>query len=300
MDVLAQYSSDSDAESGDEQQKISENTLQDQDNSQEPAPPEEPLVEPRPPRRQSDMYDDDDEPEEGEAQADEEDREDDELDSLLLQAGMEMEANNRLLLVNQSGASTPGGAGYTPRSSAWQEEALLGEQDEQQRRIPIEVPPSPPGQCDPELQARFNEYFRRKELGMDMHAQIKRRRDFKNPSLYEWLVDKFGIDEKGTNFPATVYDPNNFLSEDFYDKLGDHQAALEAKRKQQHNYQSVVNEQAQSSATGSGGKRPTSLPASKEVPSTTTTVGSRKQPAPHAAAGRRTRFEIIKTRKQQL
>jgi hypothetical protein len=49
---------------------------------------------------------------------------------------------------------------------------------------------------------------------------IKNRRDFKNPSLYERLVGMFGIDEKGTNFPTSVFDPDAFLPSDFYDSLG--------------------------------------------------------------------------------
>lgn len=53
-----------------------------------------------------------------------------------------------------------------------------------------------------------------------MNAVIKQRKDYKNPSLYEALRDTYEIDEKGTNFPANVYDPNGFRPDDFYDALG--------------------------------------------------------------------------------
>jgi len=53
-----------------------------------------------------------------------------------------------------------------------------------------------------------------------MNAMIKGRRDFNNPSLYETLVDTFGIDEKGTNFSSEVFDPRAFRPEDFYTALG--------------------------------------------------------------------------------
>jgi len=49
---------------------------------------------------------------------------------------------------------------------------------------------------------------------------IKERRDFRNPSLYENLVDSFCIDEKGTNFTSEVFDPKAFQPEDFYTALG--------------------------------------------------------------------------------
>jgi hypothetical protein len=43
---------------------------------------------------------------------------------------------------------------------------------------------------------------------------IKSRRDFKNPCLYERLVAMFGIDEKSTNFPPSVFDPDDYMQTD--------------------------------------------------------------------------------------
>nr|CAD2175874.1 unnamed protein product [Meloidogyne enterolobii] len=78
---------------------------------------------------------------------------------------------------------------------------------------------------------KFAGFFERKEHGLNMNAMIKGRRDFNNPSLYETLVDTFGIDEKGTNFSSEVFDPRAFRPEDFYTALGDHQTTQELKRK---------------------------------------------------------------------
>ncbi|KAF7635076.1 hypothetical protein Mgra_00005518 [Meloidogyne graminicola] len=140
-----------------------------------------------------------------------------------------------------TGASTPGGAaGYTPRAIPAEEEAALLAADEEQftdqqlAANGVQLPPSPTGECSPTLMRKFAGFFERKERGLDMNALIKKRRDFNNPSLYETLVDTFGIDEKGTNFSQNVFDPKAFKSEDFYTELGEHQASQELKRKRHH------------------------------------------------------------------
>uniref|UniRef100_A0A914L792 Uncharacterized protein n=1 Tax=Meloidogyne incognita TaxID=6306 RepID=A0A914L792_MELIC len=83
----------------------------------------------------------------------------------------------------------------------------------------VRVPPSPTGECSPTLLCKFTRFFERKEDGLDINTMIKERRDFRNPSLYENLVDSFCIDEKGTNFTSEVFDPKAFQPEDFYTAL---------------------------------------------------------------------------------
>lgn len=54
-----------------------------------------------------------------------------------------------------TGASTPGGAGYTPRANRLEEGEVEEEMmvDEQQvHGLPVQLPPSPTGQCSPTLQ----------------------------------------------------------------------------------------------------------------------------------------------------
>ncbi|KAL3102694.1 hypothetical protein niasHT_000091 [Heterodera trifolii] len=84
-------------------------------------------------------------------------------------------------------------------------------------------------------QQRFVAFFEKKERSVDMHTSIKRRKDYINPALYQALRNAYGIDEKGTCFACSVYDPNSFAADDFYDALGfqsdpqlDHQTVREA------------------------------------------------------------------------
>lgn len=162
------------------------------------------LVEPRPPRRPSDVYDEEETPEGFREKI--EDNED-----IAVDAVMEFGSGN-----------TPNVDETTPMSST-------GSVDDDNlpmtyaTTLPNELPPSPPGVCDSALEKKFEEFFEKKSGGQDIIKSIKRRKDFKNPAIYEYLVEKYQIDEKGSNFDIAIYDPN-FSASDYYDSLGEYQA----------------------------------------------------------------------------
>ncbi|KAL3081747.1 hypothetical protein niasHS_011832 [Heterodera schachtii] len=221
-----------------------------------------PLEEPRPPRRQSDMFDEDDDEADvfgsERRRNDEDDEEEEELD-LLLEKGAKFSDSAMLDVGGSSGGggSTPG-PGYTPRSVCSADEPMDEDMAAESSADAIQhrdLPPSPRGECDPELAQRFVAFFEKKERGVDMHASIKRRKDYINPALYEALRNAYGIDEKGTCFARAVYDPNAFAADDFYDALGDHQAVLEQRRKKM-----VQQQQQQEQHQHSSSKRPASFP----------------------------------------
>ena len=55
--------------------------------------------------------------------------------------------------------------------------------------------------------------------GYDLTAMIERRKDFRNPSIYEKLIAYCGIDELGTNYPPELYNPHKWGPEAYYDEL---------------------------------------------------------------------------------
>ena len=64
------------------------------------------------------------------------------------------------------------------------------------------LPPEPPGKCPSDLQdkiSRLHEKMLRE--GIDMNFSIQQRKQFRNPSLYEKLIDHLDIEELGTNYP---------------------------------------------------------------------------------------------------
>ncbi|CAG2234319.1 SAP30-binding protein-like [Mytilus galloprovincialis] len=97
----------------------------------------------------------------------------------------------------------------------------------------IEIPPAPPGKCPAKLQDKISGLFEKMRKGLDMNDKIQRRKDFRNPSIYEKLIEFIGIDEKGSNYPAEVFDPHAWGKESFYDQLDKAQKVEMEKREKE-------------------------------------------------------------------
>jgi len=83
------------------------------------------------------------------------------------------------------------------------------------------LPPEPPGRCSKELQDKIARLHEKMEKdGMDMNSLIQKRKDFRNPSIYEKLLQYCNINELGTNYPPHLYDPLRWGKESFYEELG--------------------------------------------------------------------------------
>ncbi len=92
----------------------------------------------------------------------------------------------------------------------------------------VKLPPKVPEgvKCDPALQERINRLYKRKmETGFDMNAIIQNKKAFRNPSIYEKLIQFCDIDETGTNLPKDLYDGHLFGKESHYDELAKVQTA---------------------------------------------------------------------------
>ncbi|KRY84672.1 SAP30-binding protein, partial [Trichinella pseudospiralis] len=89
------------------------------------------------------------------------------------------------------------------------------------------LPPLTQKKCPSALKETFDELFRQKEEeNFDFNSTVQKRTDFRNPSIYEKLVDHFGLDEKGSNFPLEFFDPHGFDKKDFYDQISAAQKLL--------------------------------------------------------------------------
>jgi len=88
----------------------------------------------------------------------------------------------------------------------------------------VELPPEPVGKCSMKLQDKvntlYNKYVRN---GQDMNKLIQRWKKFRNPSIYDKLVEYIGIDEKGTNYPPELYNPSIWGPESKYEYLAKQQ-----------------------------------------------------------------------------
>ena len=79
--------------------------------------------------------------------------------------------------------------------------------------------PSPPrGKCSNSLQRKIEELLIKKQRnGLNLNRSVQRRKDFRNPSIYEKLVSFVKIDELGSNF--TTFNPAGWGPESYYEKL---------------------------------------------------------------------------------
>lgn len=80
--------------------------------------------------------------------------------------------------------------------------------------------PEPKGTCDPRLQEKITKMMTKmKETDCDWNSVIQNKKSFRNPSIYEKLIEFCGINEFGTNYQPDVYDPNKWGNGSFYDEL---------------------------------------------------------------------------------
>ncbi|XP_076068216.1 uncharacterized protein LOC143040721 isoform X2 [Oratosquilla oratoria] len=97
--------------------------------------------------------------------------------------------------------------------------------EEEKTRTPqdlhgIKLPPAPPGKCPQHLQDRIQRLVNEVRHGnKDYNAMIQRKKEFRNPSIYEKLIDLLQLDEMGTNYPLDMFDPHCWGKESYYEEL---------------------------------------------------------------------------------
>ncbi|KAG7491742.1 hypothetical protein MATL_G00006660 [Megalops atlanticus] len=84
----------------------------------------------------------------------------------------------------------------------------------------IRIPPEPPGRCSNHLQEKIQKLYERKLHGdFDTNSHIQKKKEFRNPSIYEKLIQYCGIDELGTNYPKDMFDPHGWSEDSYYEAL---------------------------------------------------------------------------------
>lgn len=108
------------------------------------------------------------------------------------------------------------------------------EKDEKKNRYAeygFSLPNEPKEKCPDKLQDKISHlYDRMKHSNMDMNKLIQERKDFRNPSIYEKLIQFCEIDELGTNYPPELYDPKSWGKESYYEELAKSQKVEMDKR----------------------------------------------------------------------
>ncbi|XP_054454929.1 SAP30-binding protein isoform X2 [Anoplopoma fimbria] len=98
--------------------------------------------------------------------------------------------------------------------------ALFSEKVRNMSPDEIRIPPEPPGRCSSQLQDKINKLYERKLHGdFDTNSHIQKKKEFRNPSIYEKLIQFCSIDELGTNYPKDMFDPHGWSEDSYYEAL---------------------------------------------------------------------------------
>jgi len=82
------------------------------------------------------------------------------------------------------------------------------------------LPPEPKSKPNTELIKKIDDLYSKMETrNMDMNRVIQERKEFRNPSIYEKLIQFCDINECGTNYPIEMYDPFQWGPESYYEEL---------------------------------------------------------------------------------
>ncbi|XP_004557537.2 SAP30-binding protein isoform X1 [Maylandia zebra] len=98
--------------------------------------------------------------------------------------------------------------------------ALFSEKVRNMSPDEIKIPSEPPGRCSSHLQEKIHKLYERKLHGdFDTNAHIQQKKEFRNPSIYEKLIQFCAIDELGTNYPKDMFDPHAWSEDSYYEAL---------------------------------------------------------------------------------
>ncbi|RVE59234.1 hypothetical protein OJAV_G00186280 [Oryzias javanicus] len=98
--------------------------------------------------------------------------------------------------------------------------ALFSEKVRNMSPDEIRTPPEPPGRCSSQLQEKIHKLYERKLHGdFDTNSHIQKKKEFRNPSIYEKLIQFCAIDELGMNYPKDMFDPHGWSEDSYYEAL---------------------------------------------------------------------------------
>lgn len=73
--------------------------------------------------------------------------------------------------------------------------------------------PPPPKKCPASLQKKTSKH-------LNFNHELRKSKGYRNPSFMERVIEYMEIDEIGSYFDKSIFDPHGYHPEDFYDALG--------------------------------------------------------------------------------
>ncbi|KII87801.1 hypothetical protein PLICRDRAFT_42304 [Plicaturopsis crispa FD-325 SS-3] len=90
------------------------------------------------------------------------------------------------------------------------------------------IPPESTDPCDPAIETKLAQFHTLKRDATNpkhFNDSLMSNRSFRNPHLYAKLVEFVDVDERTTNFPRDLWDPDDVKDEWFADRIAEQQKA---------------------------------------------------------------------------
>uniref|UniRef100_A0A2P2K2B4 SAP30-binding protein n=1 Tax=Rhizophora mucronata TaxID=61149 RepID=A0A2P2K2B4_RHIMU len=78
------------------------------------------------------------------------------------------------------------------------------------------LPPAPKENCPEELQRKIDKFLSLKKIGRSFNAEVRNKKDYRNPDFLLHAVRYQDIDQIGTCFSKDVFDPHGYEQSDYY------------------------------------------------------------------------------------
>ncbi|XP_011101408.1 uncharacterized protein LOC105179476 isoform X2 [Sesamum indicum] len=102
------------------------------------------------------------------------------------------------------------------------EDAVMVSIEEQKDVDPLDkfLPTPPKGKCSDELQEKIIKFLAlKKTTGRSFNAEVRNRKEYRNPDFLLHAVTYQDIDQIGSCFSKDVFDPHGYDKSDFYDEI---------------------------------------------------------------------------------
>lgn len=70
------------------------------------------------------------------------------------------------------------------------------------------------------LQRKIDKFLALKKIGKSFNAEVRNRKDYRNPDFLLHAVRYQDIDQIGSCFSKDVFDPHGYDKSDYYDEIG--------------------------------------------------------------------------------
>ncbi|XP_057764139.1 uncharacterized protein LOC130985270 isoform X2 [Salvia miltiorrhiza] len=126
--------------------------------------------------------------------------------------------------------------------AAGTEDAVMGSVEDQKDVDPLDdfLPPPPKAKCSEELQEKISRFLAlKKTTGRSFNAEVRNRKEYRNPDFLLHAVTYQDIDQIGSCFRKDVFDPHGYDKSDFYDEIVDMRREMERKEQERKKSQKL-------------------------------------------------------------